>query len=155
MADALAYRRVPPDDDPWAARREELKARAEKEAAGKPKSGRQKAEDPEVDEAPTILATSPGQVPDLRGQTTREAVGALVARGYRARVEGSGVVVRQSPAPGTPLAPGEACTLRLGDAEQILEDERRARASAAVAAAPIVASARPLAAPPRSLRKRR
>ena len=32
MADALAYRRVPPDDDPWAARRDELKAKAEKES---------------------------------------------------------------------------------------------------------------------------
>lgn len=150
MADALAYRRVPPDDDPWAARRNELKAKADKEAARRGKAIRPKHDEDDGAEAPTLLVTIPGQVPDLRGKTAREAVGALVARGYRARIDGTGVVVRQVPVPGTPLAGGQACTLRLGDASQILEDERQARVAATAA---LVASARPVT--PRGARKRR
>lgn len=143
MADALAYRRVPPDDDPWAARRDELKAKAEKEAQkrrGKPQP-KTDAED-EID-GPTLLATGPGQVPDLRGKAVREAIGDLVARGYRARIEGAGVVVHQVPVPGTALAAGQTCTLRLGDAAEILDEERRARAEAAKTDPTLIASARP------------
>ena len=143
MSDALAYRRVPPDDDPWAARRDELKAKADKDAATRRKKSARKDDDSAPD-APALLVTTPGQVPDLRGKTAREAVGALIARGYRARIEGAGVVVRQVPAPGTPLASGQACTLRLGDAAQILEDERRALASAAEGTT-LVAAVRPAA----------
>ena len=135
MADALTYLRVPPDDDPWEARREELERQAEKEALARnrlkprPKSG--------VDEKPgppALLVTAPGQVPDVRGRTLREAVAGLVARGYRARVEGDGVVVRQSPMPGTGLAWGQACTLRLGSPNELLEEGRAERAAAKRAA---------------------
>jgi len=124
MADALTYLRVAPDDDPWEARRDELKAQADKDAA----KHRAKHEAKTVDGAPTLLATTPGQVPDLRGMTARGAVASLVARGYRARLDGTGVVVRQLPTAGTTLQTGKACALHLGDASEILEDERRARA---------------------------
>jgi membrane peptidoglycan carboxypeptidase len=123
MADALAYLRVAPDDDPWEARRNELKARADKEAAKKKQ--RKKHEAKPVDDAPTLLVTAPGQVPDLRGKTAREAIASLVARGYRTRIEGTGVVVRQIPSAGTELPAGKACALRLGDAAEILEDRLR------------------------------
>jgi len=156
MADALDYLRVPPDDDPWQARRDELKAAADKEAAQKrPKSASKKNDDDEPD-APTLLVTTAGQVPDLRGKSSRDAVSGLIARGYRARIEGLGVVVRQTPSAGTALAAGQTCTLRMGDAAQILEDEKRARA--AQAAAPgvtLLAATRPATPPARSPRRRR
>ena len=149
MADAFAYLRIPPDDDPWEARRNELKAKADKDAA---KSHGKNI--PETHDAPTLIVTSPGQVPDLRGKTAREAVASLSARGYRTRMDGDGVVVRQTPAAGTALAPGQECILHLGDAAQILEDERRARADAEAKAAPtLVAAAR--VAPSAPVRKRR
>lgn len=149
MTDALAYLRIPPDDDPWEARRNELKAKADKDAV---KSHGKSA--PETHDAPTLIVTAPGQVPDLRGKTAREAVASLSARGYRTRMDGDGVVVRQTPAAGAALAPGQECILHLGDAGQILEDERRARSDAEAKAAPtLVAAARP--APPAPARKRR
>jgi len=130
MSDALAYLRVAPDDDPWEARRDKLKTRAEKDAAKRKPKREPKREAKEIDDAPTLRITTNGQVPDLRGKTAREAVAGLVARGYRTRIEGTGVVVRQAPSAGTVLAAGQACTLHLGEFEQVLEDERRARASA-------------------------
>jgi membrane peptidoglycan carboxypeptidase len=149
MTDALAYLRIPPDDDPWEARRNELKAKADKDAA---KSHGKSA--PEKNDAVTLLATTPGQVPDLRGKTAREAVASLSARGYRTRMDGDGVVVRQTPAAGAALAPGQECILHLGDASQVLEDERRVRADAEAKATPtLVAAAR--VTPPAPARKRR
>jgi len=137
LADAFAYLRVPPDDDPWEAREEELKAKAEKaraaEAARRSKPIPRDEDDEEG--TPTLLVTSPGQVPDLRGKAVRDAVAGLVTRGYRTRVDGDGVVVRQSPPPGTLLAAGQACTLHLGDPQQLIDDEKRARATAKAAAA--------------------
>lgn len=149
MADALAYLRVAPDDDPWEARRVELEARAEKRRA--------KKDDQEADgAAPTLLVTSAGQVPDLRGRTSREAVAALIARGYRARIEGVGVVVRQIPSAGSPVSAGQVCTLRLGDSKQILDDERRAKAEpTAKTSATLLAEARPPSMSQRNPRKRR
>jgi cell division protein FtsI/penicillin-binding protein 2 len=149
MADALAYMRVAPDDDPWEARRDELKLRAAKDAG----KHRPKREQTTVDDAPALLVTTPGQVPDLRGKTAREAVASLVARGYRARLEGTGVVVRQLPAAGTTLPAGQACSLHLGNAAEILEDIRRARADADVKpSASLLAAARSA---PREARRRR
>ena len=151
MADALSYLRVAPDDDPWEAHRDELKARADKDAVE-----HRSKRDAKADDAPTLLATSPGQVPDLRGKTAREAVASLIARGYRARIEGTGVVVRQLPLPGTSLPTGKTCALRLGDAAEILEDERRARDAAEVRpSASLLATARPAPGMPRGTRKRR
>jgi membrane peptidoglycan carboxypeptidase len=159
MADALTSLRVPPDDDPWEARRDELRAQAEKDAAKRASKGKPKPEpkpDADDDEAPTILITGPGQVPDLRGSTAREAVASLVARGYRTRIDGTGVVVRQTPAAGTALAAGQACTLHLGDFSKILEDERKARAAAeSKRAAPVLVAARAVPAAPRPARRRK
>ena len=155
MADALAYQRVPPDDDPWAARRDELKAKAEKEAAARRKRPQPKNDQEDGPDAPTLLVTTAGQVPDLRGKTSRQAVGELVARGYRARIEGTGVVVRQLPVPGTSLAAGQACMLRLGDMTQVLEDERQAQAAAAKSEATLIAAARPAPVAVRGPRKKR
>jgi cell division protein FtsI/penicillin-binding protein 2 len=158
VADAFAYLRVPPDDDPWKARGEELEKEAAKERALKARlSQRPKHGDDEDDDlAPTLLVTAPGQVPDLRGKTVREAVAGLVLRGFRARVDGEGIVVSQSPSAGTPLASGQACTLHLGDAEQLLKDERRARAAAKAAgkAETLLADARARDAARRAARKR-
>lgn len=152
MADALAYLRVPPDDDPWEARRDERKAQVDKDAV----QMRAKHQTKSVDEAPTLLVTAPGQVPDLRGKTAREAVASLVARGYRTRIEGTGVVVRQLPPAGTALPAGKTCALHLGDAAQILEDERRARAEIDVkSSATLLAASRPASAAPRETRRRR
>jgi len=155
MADALAYLRIPPDDDPWEARRDELKAAAEKAAAKKKPKSRPKDHDDFSDEPPTLLVTTPGQVPDLRGQSAREGVAGLVARGYRVRIDGAGVVVRQTPAAGTPLAAGQACTLRMGDAAELLEVARRERADAAAQAATLVAAARSAPATAHTLKRRR
>ncbi len=156
MADALAYLRVAPDDDPWAARRDELKAQAEKDAARKKPKHEPKRAEKEVEDGPTMLVTTAGQVPDLRGMTAREAVASLVARGYRTRIEGTGVVVRQAPSAGTVLATGQACTLQLGDFTQVLEDERLARATAeAKKSSPVLVAARSTPGTPRGARKRR
>jgi membrane peptidoglycan carboxypeptidase len=153
MADALAYLRVAPDADPWEARRKELDVQAAKDAAKrKPKHPAKIVED----DAPELLVTSPGQVPDLRGKTAREAVASLVARGYRARLDGTGVVVRQIPPAGTSLPAGTACVLHLGNASEILEDAKRAAADvAAKPSAALVASARPAPAAARGTRRRR
>jgi len=59
-------------------------------------------------------AVTPGLVPDVRGRTLREAIATLSAQGYRARVKGNGLIDRQTPAPGTPLARGGVCDLHAG-----------------------------------------
>ena len=156
MADALAYLRVAPDDDPWEARRDEIKAQAEKDAARKKPKREPKSEEKGVDDAPTLLVTTTGQVPDLRGKTSREAVASLVARGYRTRIEGTGVVVRQAPSAGTVLAAGQACTLHLGEFTQVLEDERLARADAEKEeSASVLVAARSVPGASRGARRRR
>jgi hypothetical protein len=58
----------------------------------------------------------PGEIavmPDLRGSGVRDALRTLAQLGLTARVEGRGVVVEQSPEPGTPLERGLTCTLVL------------------------------------------
>lgn len=120
LADALAYLRVPPDDDPWAIREEERRVaeeKAAKTAAAERKrrargSSRTAQEEKEVAEAP--VPTGPGFVPDLRGKSLRDAVVRINAMGWRARAEGEGWVVETVPPAGTPLDAGQTCTLRLG-----------------------------------------
>jgi cell division protein FtsI/penicillin-binding protein 2 len=159
MADALTYLRVAPDDDPWEARRDELQAQAEKEAAKRASKGKPKnppKDDPGREDAPTLLVTTRGQVPDLRGKTAREAVAGLVTRGYRTRIEGTGVVVRQTPPAGTALAAGQSCTLHLGEFAQVLEDERLARAGVAPkTSAPLLVASHAAGSAPRDTRRRR
>ena len=50
-------------------------------------------------------------LPDLVGLPLREALRRLTPRQVRTRVSGSGIVVRQTPAAGTPLWPGSECRL--------------------------------------------
>jgi cell division protein FtsI (penicillin-binding protein 3) len=52
-------------------------------------------------------------LPDLRGYGAREAIHELVRLGLTPRVRGTGVVVDQSPEPGSTLGPGAACTIVL------------------------------------------
>jgi cell division protein FtsI (penicillin-binding protein 3) len=52
-------------------------------------------------------------VPDLRGMGVRDALRTLARLGLDARIEGSGVVVAQSPEAGTELERGITCTLIL------------------------------------------
>jgi cell division protein FtsI (penicillin-binding protein 3) len=121
LSDALAYLRVPPDDDPLVAlekKRDERAAerdKAERAAAKKLDPKREDSEAGTSDGEPPAVATADGQVPDLRGMSLRAAVSALTSRRYRARAEGRGVVVAQTPAPGTPLPHGEICSVRLSD----------------------------------------
>lgn len=59
-------------------------------------------------------AANLGLMPDLRGLGAREALRVLGRLGLSARVEGSGVVVRQQPEAGAPLERGGWSVLRLG-----------------------------------------
>jgi cell division protein FtsI (penicillin-binding protein 3) len=52
-------------------------------------------------------------VPDLRGLSARDALRTLAQLGITARLHGAGVVVEQTPAPGTPLERGTRSTLVL------------------------------------------
>ena len=61
-----------------------------------------------------IEPAQPGVMPDLRGQSAREALRILARIGAGARMTGQGVVIEQSPAAGEPLATGEVGTLKLG-----------------------------------------
>jgi cell division protein FtsI (penicillin-binding protein 3) len=96
MADALAHVRAEPDGKPV----------EQPEPAGPREVWRDLVA---VERQPT----APGQVPDVRGLTLRAAVTALASRGYRSQVRGRGVVLDQSPAPGTSLGRGETCSLVL------------------------------------------
>ncbi|MBI2370332.1 MAG: PASTA domain-containing protein [Deltaproteobacteria bacterium] len=55
----------------------------------------------------------PMVMPNLVGQTARQALRAVQRLGLRVWVEGSGVVVAQSPRPGTPVRHGELSQVRL------------------------------------------
>jgi cell division protein FtsI (penicillin-binding protein 3) len=52
-------------------------------------------------------------LPDLRGMSAREALRELARLGLTARMEGTGIVVDQSPEAGSPFEPGATCTLVL------------------------------------------
>jgi cell division protein FtsI (penicillin-binding protein 3) len=61
-----------------------------------------------------IAPAQPGVMPDLRGQSAREALRTLTRIGASARITGQGVVIEQTPAAGEPLGTGEVGTLKLG-----------------------------------------
>jgi len=67
---------------------------------------------PEVVQAKNV-ANGVVLLPDLRGYGAREAIHELARMGLTPRIKGTGVVVSQSPEPGSPLEPGTACTLVL------------------------------------------
>jgi cell division protein FtsI (penicillin-binding protein 3) len=64
--------------------------------------------------ATTLERARSGLMPDLRGLSARDAIRALTQIGLTARLNGSGFVIDQSPAAGTVLIPGGACSLKLG-----------------------------------------
>ena len=105
MAEALAHLRVPPDHDPL------RRFAAAPDERGVP-GARDRLRAFRFDERDR-LATGPGQVPDVRGLSLREAVSMLADRGCRAHVQGSGIVYSQSPRPGTGLEEGQTCSIRL------------------------------------------
>jgi len=68
--------------------------------------------------APAIVTmtagmTDGGGLPDLRGMSARNALRELARLGMSVRMQGAGVVIEQTPAPGTLIEPGAACTLVL------------------------------------------
>jgi cell division protein FtsI (penicillin-binding protein 3) len=67
-----------------------------------------------TEDAPVVrLVAESGTMPDLNGMTAREAVQALVKIGMTANLSGNGVVVGQSPEPGSPLEGEAVCHLTL------------------------------------------
>ena len=66
---------------------------------------------PNVVAMPATMAET--GLPDLRGMSAREALRELARLGLTARIEGTGVVVDQSPVAGSPHEPGATCTLVL------------------------------------------
>jgi cell division protein FtsI (penicillin-binding protein 3) len=67
-----------------------------------------------IDLSATLLPARDGVMPDLRGLSARDATRALTSLGLSARLTGSGFVLEQSPAAGSVLMPGSACTVKLG-----------------------------------------
>ena len=61
----------------------------------------------------TARMTDGGGLPDLRGLSTRDALRELARLGLSARMQGAGVVIEQTPAAGSLIEPGGACTLVL------------------------------------------
>lgn len=61
----------------------------------------------------TASMTDGGGLPDLRGLSARDALRELARLGLSAKMQGAGVVIEQSPAPGSLIEPGTACTLVL------------------------------------------
>jgi cell division protein FtsI (penicillin-binding protein 3) len=102
--DALRYMGVPPNVDPA------------QPVIIQPRYARAQA--PARPLVPRVLpvTTEPTGVvvlPDLRGYGAREAIHELARLGLTATVRGTGVVVDQSPEPGSPLERGTACTIVL------------------------------------------
>lgn len=67
---------------------------------------------PNIVTVPSAQGGAP-TLPNLRGLSARDAARTLARLGLVARLEGSGVVVHQTPAAGVPLQPGGVCTLVL------------------------------------------
>ena len=61
----------------------------------------------------TASMTDGGGLPDLRGLSARDALRELGRLGLTARMQGDGMVIDQAPAAGSPIEPGDSCTLVL------------------------------------------
>jgi cell division protein FtsI (penicillin-binding protein 3) len=74
--------------------------------------------------APSAPLTEPDTgdpiMPDLTGTSLRQALARLAGYDIELAVAGRGIVVRQTPAPGTVLAPGAACRLELRPPSAVL-----------------------------------
>jgi cell division protein FtsI (penicillin-binding protein 3) len=106
---ALRILAVPPDDQ----------ARVLRAVAAAPETVVPAAYRPREAPRPTALppAEEPGLMPDLRGQSAREAAIAAARRGLVVELYGSGRVIEQTPGPGSEIEPGATCVLRLGREE--------------------------------------
>ncbi len=62
---------------------------------------------------PRAAGLPPGEMPDLRGLSARDALRTLTRIGLTARIDGDGFVTEQSPEAGTRLVRGDGCILRL------------------------------------------
>jgi stage V sporulation protein D (sporulation-specific penicillin-binding protein) len=73
------------------------------------------------------LATAPegSGLPNVVGLTVREALTQLASVAAQAQVVGRGVVVRQEPAPGSPVVPGRACVLTCAEREDAIQPVAR------------------------------
>ena len=99
----LRARRIPADEESISVARRPASSPAALPAAYRPSPP-----------AP-MPATRDGLVPDLEGRPLRETIALLALQGYGSMVAGSGTVVAQEPAAGTPLEHGELCRVRLED----------------------------------------
>lgn len=122
----LSYLRVPPTEaiaTPPPTRSEILRARAAREARSKARVLRAALASTHSEDLtpkrpfpapwPSKRRSQAGVVPDLYGCNLRDALTALARTGCRARANGSGFVVEQTPIAGALLAAGEVCTLIL------------------------------------------
>jgi cell division protein FtsI (penicillin-binding protein 3) len=106
---ALRILAVPPDDQGRVLRAVAAAPEPVVHAAYRPQAAPRPAALPAGDE--------PGLMPDLRGQSAREAAIAAARRGLVVELHGSGQVVEQSPEPGAEIEPGNTCVLTLGREE--------------------------------------
>jgi cell division protein FtsI (penicillin-binding protein 3) len=104
---ALRYRAVPSDDPDRV-----LRVMADAPVALTPAAYR-----PEPAPAPAPPEAEPGLMPDLRGQSARQAALAAARRGLIVELKGSGRVVEQSPDPGAEIEAGMTGVLTLGREE--------------------------------------
>ena len=106
---ALRILAVPPDDQGRVLRAVAANPEPVVRAAYRPQAAPRPPAPPAADE--------PGLMPDLRGQSAREAAIAAARRGLVVELHGSGQVVEQSPEPGAEIEPGNTCVLTLGREE--------------------------------------
>jgi beta-lactam-binding protein with PASTA domain len=72
---------------------------------------------------PTIMpAGGPVLTPDVRGRAARDAMRAFTQVGLRVEVQGSGLVVRQSPEPGAPVQPGSRGRVELSRQPEVIQE---------------------------------
>jgi stage V sporulation protein D (sporulation-specific penicillin-binding protein) len=74
---------------------------------------REPEREPEAEPAAGMSPDGEALMPDLTGKSLRQALALLGTLDVDVAVAGRGIVVRQTPAAGTPLAPGAACRLEL------------------------------------------
>ena len=71
---------------------------------------------PEPDEAPAEVSWMPDgslRAPDLTGMSLRDALATIQGSGLSVSLQGSGRIIQQYPAPGTPLTFGDAVEVTL------------------------------------------